>query len=93
MFMSFDQIVDDMLLFMFDEQAKRSIRNLPEADLMPLFAFLYTHICKRYRLHDMNNPLTLLDYEPDLVFGVDVNPKRPEAVSYELLHSLWKRMQ
>lgn len=94
MFMTFDEIVEDMLLFQMTEVLKRSLRVLKEKDLVSLHHTVGQAIMNHYNMWNPNNPLTLLKYEPMMSeSGVDYNPKHPDSVSMDVITVVWKRLQ
>lgn len=79
-FLSFNEIVIDMLLYRLDEKTKKTIKILKKKDLIHLHKSLGEYICKEYKLWDKDNPLTLKDYQPQIqtrrrVQEVEINGK------------------
>lgn len=93
MFLSFNEIVDDIILYGLDTKAKSTFRGLVEAELIALHVISGRAIRDKYRLTDVNNPLTMLNYVPDIQMGVDMNPKHPETTSYRVVHTIWQRLK
>lgn len=93
MFMSFDEIVDDLMLYKLSEEAKQAFRKISEEDLVLLHHSIGQSIRYQYMLWSNSNPYTTLNYQPEIVDGVDVNPKHPDNFSSRILKTIWKRMQ
>lgn len=93
MFMSLQEIVDDLLLYKLTEGAKQAFRKVGEDDLIHLHHTFGQHIRFEYRLWDDDNPYTKLNYVPEMVSGVDINPKHPDNFSQAIIRAIWKRMQ
>lgn len=93
MFMTFDEIVDDMMLFRLDVSARISLRSVSKEELVAVHHLLGRPIRQKYELMDVNNPLTLLNYVADIQNGVDLNPKHPDNVSKRIIETIWSRLQ
>lgn len=93
MFMSFNEIVDDIILYGLTTQAHAAFRTISESELIALHRISGQAIRDKYLLNDRLNPLTLLNYVPDLHLGVDINPKHPESTSYRVIHTIWQRLK
>lgn len=93
MFTSVDEIVEDILLYNLDEKAKHEFRTLAEEDLIYLHSGFGREVRNQYQLWEPSNPLTMLNYTPQIEDGVDVNPKHPDAVSFDVIKEIWRRLQ
>lgn len=93
MFMTFDEIIEDLMLYRLDMKAISSLRKISESEIIELHKITSTSICVEYDLWNIDNPLTLKNYVPQLEHGIDVNPKHPESMSYKIIHSIWKRIK
>lgn len=93
MFMSYNEIIDDILLFGLDTDAKLAFRSIKESQLIDIHILAGQRIRATYKLWDDANPLTMLNYVPELVGGIDVNPKHPENMSYSIIRTLWQRLK
>lgn len=93
MFMSFNEIVDDMMLYRLDVSARIALRAVSKPELAAVHMLLGRPIRQKYELMDVNNPLTLLNYVADVQNGVDINPKHPENVSKRIVETIWSRLQ
>lgn len=94
MFKTFEEIIEDMMLFQLEEEIKRQLRSLKEDDLIRLHHSVGQVIRNEYNLWDKDNPLTMLNYEPMLSEeGIDYNPKHPDSVSMDIIKTVWKRLQ
>ena len=93
MFMSLDEIVDDIFLYKLTEGAKQAFRKVGEEDLIHLHHTFGQTIRFEYQLWSDENPYTMLNYVPEKVDGIDVNPKHPDNFSQQVIKTIWKRMQ
>ena len=93
MFKTFDEIVEDLMLYKLDTVAVNVLRKMAESELIELHKLTGDTVRREYRLWDNSNPVTMLNYIPNMSMGVDVNPKHPEAMSYSIIRTIWKRLQ
>lgn len=94
-FMTFEEVVDDL--------ERWAVRHPGEAlwvkGLGERGALIETHhgfgrwVRNWYGLWREGNPLTMLDYRPQVEAGVDGNPKHPDAVSARLIEALYERLR
>ena len=92
-YLSFDEIVEHLMLYKLDERTKLDLGRLSIEEVDLLHKVVGRLIRQEYRLHDPNNPTTMLDYKPIIVDGVDVNPKHPEVVSRRVLLAIREYMK
>lgn len=93
MFMTFDEIVNDLLLYQWSEKDKQVLKNTPEKDLIMYHHSVGRWIRNHYKLWDKNNPLTLKDYQPNIQNGVDYSERHPDAISMKIIVTAWKQLQ
>jgi hypothetical protein len=85
MFMSEQEIIDDMCLYVLTEDAKRSFRKITdEKHLIQLHSTLGRWIRNRYLLWDEDNPYT--DKNPS-------SPKHPDQLSMTIITRIWSMLQ
>ncbi len=65
------------------------LKQVQRDDMIQFHHSVGMFIRNQYLLWDENNPLTMLNYEPQVVNGMDENPKHPDAVSQEILRRVW----
>lgn len=94
MYLSFDEVVDDMLLYRMSEDEKAKIRAMSQAKLKDVYLQSGHDLRVFYRLWDSNNPFTIAGhYEPKIVDGVDINEKHPDNFSMRVIEAIWRRLQ
>jgi len=92
-FKSTEQIIEDLLLYQLSESDKNQLKGMTEKDLIVLHHNFGQWIRNHYKLWDMNNPYTGLNYEPVIIEGVDCSEKHPDAVSMAVIEGMWKKLQ
>lgn len=92
-YLSFDQMVEDLMLYRMDTRTKQLLAQCTEEDIDELHRSLGRILRHQYNLWDGSNPETMLNYKPVMVNGVDMNPKHPEAVSKRILLTAWEFMK
>lgn len=93
MYLSEFEIAADIMLYKLSEDAKAALRRIDREDLIHLHYTVGRSIREEYLLWDKDNPYTMLNYQPTIVDGVDINPNHPDAVSHRVLELIWSRMQ
>lgn len=95
-YMTFEQIVDDIVSKMTDED-KTELSKLEAKDMIKFHHGVGTFIRNEYKLWERNNPLTALwvidnesGNEKFIVDGVDHHPCHPDAVSMDILYGIWE---
>lgn len=88
-FLTKQQIVNNIIATMEDE-SRIALQNMAIGDLYQFHHSTGRHIRNHYLLWDPQNPLTMLDYVPELREDVDYNPKHPDAVSMDIMKEVWR---
>lgn len=94
-FMTFDEIVDDLVRWAARHPKERSwlvelgMRN----QLIETHHGFGRWVRNWYGLWREGHPLTMKDYKPEVVEGVDQSPRHPDAVSARLIQVLYERLQ
>lgn len=92
LYLSPDEIHNDILLSKLDEQTKRALRDLPQTDLIMCHHTFGRWIRNFYRLWEQDNPYTMLHHQPDLQNGVDHSVTHPDYVSQKIIERLWRTL-
>jgi hypothetical protein len=82
-FLSEEDIVNDMLLYRLSEREKLTLRSISGKDVKDLCAELSEALITHYRLNDKNNPYTTQDTMHD---------NYPIKVSYRIVATTWSRL-
>lgn len=90
-FLNEQQIVEDLLKNLHPTKLG-SLAEFKFEDLIQLHHSFGRMIRNEYKLWNQNNPLTLLDYVPQLEGGCDVNPKHPDAVSFRIMQQVHNKL-
>lgn len=93
MFLSYDEIVDSVY-YTIGAKLKLQLKSIKRPEY--LIAYHHTlgrYIRNEYLLWDIDNPLTMKDYEPILKNGIDINPNHPDCVSNRIIFDVWTRIQ
>ncbi len=89
-FLTKEQIVDKILKQMSSVD-RAYLKSLPREN-MGLFHFtIGMNIRNEFKLWDKKNPLTA-QWVPEIVDGCDCSPFHPDAVSMNILYTIWDKV-
>lgn len=90
-FLTFNEIVDDIVSHLTDNE--RAILRETYRSELPIFHHSTgRHIRNYYDLWKDGNPLTTLNYVPEIRNGVDWSERHPDAVSTKIIEAVWERV-
>ena len=85
MYLSEDEIIEHMFLYVLTEEAKKAFRKIDNKnELIQLHSSLGGWIRDRYSMWDEANPYTS---------GSAYSDKHPDLVSMRIIETIWARMQ
>lgn len=90
-FLTFDEIVDDIVANRLSSGAEEDIRCCAEEDLILFHPNFGMWIRNSYGLWLESNPLTD-DDQSHIRDGVDYNPKHPDTVSFDIIQAVHNRL-
>lgn len=95
-YLTFDQIVDDIVSKMTDED-KIELSKLEAKDMIKFHHGVGTFIRNEYGLWRRDNPLTAMWFidtesgnEKFINNGIDDHPNHPDAISMNILYGVWE---
>jgi hypothetical protein len=85
MYLSEQEIVEHMLLYVLSEDAKRAFRKITNrVDLVTLHNSMGRWIRNRYNLWDGANPYVSIDLH---------HPNHPDSLSMRVIETIWNKMR
>jgi uncharacterized pyridoxamine 5'-phosphate oxidase family protein len=85
MFLTEQEIVEHLFLYVLTEEAKRAFRKIDDKqDLIGLHATMGKWIRNKYNLWNEQNPIVSKDPK---------SPNHPDQISMRIIVTIWERMQ
>lgn len=94
-FFTYEELLEDLERWATRHHAERGqlLALGDRGELIQLHHSFGRWVRNWYGLWRENNPLTTLEYVPEVVNGTDVSSRHPDAVSMRLIEDLYKRLQ
>lgn len=90
-FKTFNEIVDDAFTNL-DEESITFLKACEKDQLISMHHWYGRHIRNHYELWNPENPLTMVDYVPEInEDGADASARHPDQMSMSIIERLWQR--